>query len=287
MARPQRKVPWLVWRDGIAYAHWYDPETRREKRVSLHSRDPAEAQARFAAFLVEGGVEPEDRSERLTVSDALDQYRAEHVAQNCADPRRQEDAIIHLKQFFGDMLLTDVDIPASRRYGEARRLGAVGTPSRRRGNRTSVSDSTVRRELGALAAAAGHARKWKRITTMPSIELPHERVLGVDDEAPYFDKAEIAMMADMAEGELRWFIDLAYLTGARRASIEELDWSQVRWDTRRIILQKPGKRTTKKRQPIVPILPEMEPALRALAGEGRLFRTRHRWLGAVLTRPEW
>ncbi len=279
MARPQRKVPWLVWRDGVAYAHWYDAETRREKRVSLRSGDPAEAQARFAAFLVEGGVEPANYAGQLTVSEALDQYRAEHVAHHCADPRRQEGALIHLKSFFGDTPLSDVDIPMSRRYADARRTGRVGVPSRRRGNRTDAEDGTIRRELGALAAAAKHALRWKRITVMPSVELTKERVLGVDDEAPYFDKAEIAMLTDLAEGELRWFIELAYLTGARRASIEDLEWSQVRWDAHRIILQKPGKRTTKKRQPIVPILPEMEAALYALKAmaddsQGRVFRTR-------------
>ncbi len=264
MPRPKRDVPWLEWRDGVAYAFWYDGAERKTKRLSLRTRDGREAQARFAAFLVEGDAIIAPPKDELTVERALDDYRREHVEAHCADPRRQEDAIVHLKAFFGDRPLAAVDIPSSRKYADARRKGVIGVESRRSGKSRCASDGTIRRELNVLMAASNHAKSWKRLTEMPSIEMPIERRLGVDDEAPYFTKAELAALLAGATGELRHFIDLAYWTGARRASIEDLTRPQVRWEQRRIHLQTPGKVATKKRQPIVPILAEMEPALKAL-----------------------
>jgi integrase len=247
MPRPKRDVPWLEWRDGVAYVFWYDGQTRR---LSLRTRDGREAQARFAAFLVEGDAITHPRADQITVERALDDYRREHVAFHCVDIRRQEDIIAHLKAFFGDRPLSAVDIPASRKYAAARRA--------------HVTDSTIRRELGVLIAASNHARKWKRLTEMPSIEMTKDRTTGVDEEAAYFNKVELGRLMAEATGELRHFVDLAYWTGARRASIENLTRPQVKWEQRRLHLATPGKEATKKRQPIVPILTEMEPALGAL-----------------------
>lgn len=279
MARPKREVPWLDQRNGIYYACWYDPEARTRRRISLGTSDSSEAQARFAAFLVEGEAITKPRTVGLTVEVAINDYLREHVRTRCADPRRQEDAANRLREFFGGTPLSAVGIPQCRNYAAARRAGLVGTPARRSGKRKEVGDSTIRRELTVLSAAAHHAKAWKRLKEMPSIELPSERRLGADDQAPFYSRAELDAMLAMAEGELFHFIVLAYWTGARRASVEELTRKQVLLDQRQILLQKPGKRATKKRQPIVPVLKQMEPSLAALLAESaaakreRLFKT--------------
>ena len=197
----------------------------------------------------------------LAVPAALDDYYHEHVTLKCADPYRQEIAIEHLKAFFGDQPIAEIDIPRSRAYAAARQAD-------------QIVDSTIRRELNVMLAAANHAKRWKRLTEMPSIELPSEKRLGEDEQAPYFERHEIDMLMDMAQGELQQFVELTYWTGARRRSIENLTRDQVRWGQKRLILMQPGKRVTKKRQPIVPILPRMEPALKRLwehGGNPRLF----------------
>lgn len=272
MAKTAKKIPWLNWRNGRAYVYWYDEEIRQVKRLSLRTSDAGDAQARFAAFLVEGdAIMRPAGGGAITVQQALDDYLKEHVAGKCACPKRQEDAARHLTTFFGDKLLCEIDIPASRRYAYARRTGQVGGD--RFGHRKVGSDATIRRELNVLITAANHAFKWRRIAAdkMPSIELTPDSTLGPDTETCFFTKAEVRQLIDMAEGELRSFIELAYWTGARRRSIEDMERSQVRWDQKLIVLMKPGKKATKKRQPIVPLLPEMESTLRALwtASEGR------------------
>lgn len=277
MARPKRTTPWLETRNGIYYAHWYDEQSRQTKRLSLRTSRTDEAEARFAAFLTEGKEIRAPRIGRLTVSRALDDYLAEHVAVNCADYDRQRDAARHLTAHFDDKFIEDIDIPGCRSYADARRRGEIGGGSRRKAK--AGSDSTIRRELVVLRAASNHAKKWKRIQSTPSIELPAEKRLGVDDEAPYYTEEELARIFAAVEqigGETDAFFKLLYYTGARRRSIENLTRPQVKMANRQLHLQPAGKRSTKKRQPIVPILRAMEGPVSWLLDNGgavRLFVT--------------
>lgn len=180
------------------------------------------------------------------------------------------------------MALSDVDIPQSRAYADARRAGKVG------GNvggavwkDGKAADSTIRREVAVLASAANHARKWKRVspTEMPSIELTKIRRDGEEDdfagEAKFFSREQIALLLFHAHGETRDIIKLAYYTGARRASIENLTVGQIDFARKKINLATPGKRQTKKRQPVVPIFSPLMADLRRLAagkkGSAKLF----------------
>lgn len=295
MSRPKRTTPWLSRRNtktakgaapaGVYYAFWYDAEARETKRLSLATTDSGEAEVRFAEFLLNGRDIRQPRPGGLTVANALDAYFEEHVEKHCADSARQRDAIRHLKAFFGDRRLEDVDVPASQSYAGARFLGQIGGGARRADKRGSPS--SVRRELNVLVAAANHAIWMGRTTKgwIISVDLPPEKRLGPDDEAPYYTHDELKKLFKEAEimaeeertlhsddpvaGEIEDFVKLLYYTGARRRSIENLDRSQVKVEARRILLQKPGKRTTKKRQPIVPILKDMEDPLGALLARGR------------------
>lgn len=193
----------------------------------------------------------------------------------------------------GSTVLSAVDIPMSRAYTEARRSGKVGG-GKRRTNKVG-SDSTVRRELVVLVAAANHALRWKRIkpADMPSIELPRETVASVDEDdeallpgAPFFTREQVDKLIALAGQETadplremqRW-IRVVYFTGARRRSIENLTVRQVVLDRRKINLATPGKRQTKKRQPVVPIFTVIEDDLKVLC-EGkkptdRVFKPRN------------
>lgn len=280
MPRKRREAPWQEWRNGWAYAVWYDGRSRSTKRVSLGTQNAIEAAARFAHFLVEGDTfkAPEAPGQQ-TVAEALDAYLKEHVNEKCADPGRQEIAVRNLKAFFGSSLVSEIDIPKSRAYATARKRGDIGGD--RHGHRKRAQDPTIRRELNVLVAAANHAIKWKRLNAenRPQIELPTDTGISADEEAPFFSKRELWALYEIADEEMQDFIALTYETGARRASITELWRSQVRWDQKRIILQKPGTRVTKKRKPIVPILPgRMTFVLRRLwarsEGREKLFTDR-------------
>lgn len=287
MAREASSVPYVGKRGRRYYAFWYDPTSQRTLRRSLKCADPAAAERAFATFLTteKGRLQPQG-PDRYSVAQGLDDYFREHVSKECADPERQASAIVHLKAHFGDHSLEGVDIPASRAYAEARRTGKVGGGKRRPDKRGS--EATIRRELVALTAAGNHAFRWKRITLKPVIELP--TVLaevdeeGLHGEAPFFTREQIEQLIDLAgqeddsRKEMQRYIRLCYYTGARRRSIENLTVGQVSLERRKISLATPGKRQTKKRQPVVPVFTAILDDLRALmdgkkAGE-KLLRPR-------------
>lgn len=285
MPRVQREVPWLEVRAGVYYVNWYrppaDPKGKgRTERLSLRTRDPAEAKARLAAFLIEGDAifAPRSVKNDLLVAHALQQYFDEHVRTNVVDVVRQENAMRHLKAYFSDVLLSRIDIPACRGYAASRRAGTIGGGARHSGDRAKGSNSTIRRELNVLQAAARHALRWKRITTdkMPTFELPAEN--EVNEEAMWLTKAEVSRLVMRAEGDLKLFVLLAYWTGSRRAAIETLRIDQINLEQNRVNLSKPGERKTKKRRPMVPAFPEFQTELAAAVaaakagGRATLFR---------------
>jgi integrase len=305
MARPIREIPYLHLREGVYNVSWYEPPSAeakarspnakgKTKRFGLRTRDPVEAQARFAAFLSTGQdlVNGFSGDAGITVSRALDDYYREHVTAHVADKVRQENAIRHLKNYFGDVLLRSIDIPQCRAYTDARRKGAIGGGARRTGDRRKGSEGTIKRELNVLKAAANHALRWKRIdlSQFPTFEMPREH--QDSQEAPWLTKdevalllrkaeeaAQIAVMTDDERGalrkrQLRDFMLLTYWWGARRRSVQTLETCQVALETGRVNLHKAGQQVTKKRRPIVPVFPEIRSTLERLvaeADEGWLF----------------
>lgn len=187
----------------------------------------------------------------------------------------------------GEKRLVEVDIPLSRAYADARRAGKIGGGARR-SNKTA-GDATIRRELVVLVAAANHARRWKRITTaeMPSVEFPTiDREVdedGIHGEALHFSKEQVQSIFRIAgeaeDQEMAHYLRLLYYTAARRRSIEQLTAGQVRLERRKISLATPGKKQTKKRQPVVPIFEAILGDCKALVADkkagDRLFTPRN------------
>lgn len=270
MPRKRRDIPWPEQRDnGVWYACWYDGERRRTCRESLETKDAAEAAVRFGRFLTEGSRSSRAVSDAgVTVNQALDWYFNEHVKQNVVAVERQEFALRNLKAYFGlGTLLREVDIPMSRAYVAARMSGAINTNLVRK--ESKVSASTARREISVVSAAARHALRWKRITVaeLPQIELPREEET---EEVKWYTKAQIGIIFREADGDLLDFCKITYYTAARRRSIQDITRPQIDLPHSRINLQPPGRRTTKKRRPIVPIFPEIRPIIerRLLAMNG-------------------
>ena len=237
----------------------------------------------LAAFLVQGkAVLGNGRAAGLTVAGALDDYVFEHVREHVVDQQRAEDAIFHLKQFFGDLPLSEVDIPKCRGYLDARRAGVIGGGERYSGRRKIGSDSTIRRELGVLQAAANHAARWRRIgpsaqpiTPMPVVELPRETQRA--GEAPWLPREGIDLMLKASEGQLHHFIKLAYWWAARRGWVERLHADQINFASGRVNPYRNGERVTNKRRGMMPVFSEIRGNLETLvagATNGFLFGQR-------------
>lgn len=242
-------------------------------RESLKTKDQSVAYARFAEFLV-AGAKSAGRPAGLTVAVAIDDYVKEHVP-SIAAPKEQIRMAGMLRAFFGNRLLKEIDIGASRGYCEHRRRNKVAGahPAKDKGDDWVVSDTTLRRELNVLIAVANHAIKWRRMTPtdMPSIELPAP---NKPKAIKWLTKAQVRMLFNACEGPVRDFCMIAYYTGARRRSIENLTRFQIDLKAGTINLLGRNDRVTKKRKPMVPIYPEIRPIIERLMAstkDERLF----------------
>jgi integrase len=198
------------------------------------------------------------------------------VAVKVVAVQRAEGIIRLLQTWFKTTPLEEVDIPACRAYARARIDGTLRAPKREDGSGRGgapVTESTARRELGLLQAAANHAARWKRIgpkakppTSMPSIELPP----GGDSRVMFLTKAELARAIEAAAGNprLQDFIMVLYYTAARRRSVERLTRFQVDLRAGTINLTSPletaNERRSKKRRPTIPIDPNIRPLIESL-----------------------
>ena len=272
MPRKRREVPWLQVRRGIYYVCWLDRGEGRTKRLSLGTEDALEAQKRYAAYLTQGHSLFRDVGPSgLTVNDALDDYWREHVLTKVVDKARAENAIRHLKAWFRDTLITEIDIPLSRAYVEGRRAGENAAERKLRGTgRRGTSGSTLHRELTVLQAAANHAARWRRIgpaaippTAMPSIEMPLEPRPDALSADAWLTKDELALVLSCADGLLADFIAICYDTASRRGAVERLTRFQIDLKHGRVNLRGPAEtedeRRSVKRRGVVPIGAKVRP----------------------------
>jgi integrase len=180
----------------------------------------------------------------------LDAYMSEHAEKKAVAPERQRYAVIHLKQHLGDADLRDIDIRRCREYGDLRR------------EEDGAANSTIRRELNVLSAAANHGHRWRKfgIDQLPQVELPD---IGESEKVQWFTKAQMRQLFEI-HPPTTWFgcfLPIAYYTAGRRDSIERLLKAQVDRELGCVHLARPKERQTKKRRPTVPLYPEMRPAV--------------------------
>ena len=227
----------------------------------------SEAAARFAEFLWQGGpkkVAPQ--SGGWTVNDTLDEYLKKTPGE------REQVAAAFLRQGLGTLLLSEVDEDACERYAACRRSGEIAAMTTAKVSPRPVipSGGTIRRELQVLSAACQNAVRRKRIprNEAPEIVLPEK----APARAAWLFPDELAKLREAATGRTRDFIDLAYFTAGRKASVERLTVAQVDLQGRRIDLRVPGERQTKKRKGIVPIDEDLVPALERIMAAAEAAR---------------
>lgn len=268
MGRKRREIPWLDRRsNGVWYVHWYDDKSRQTRRQSLDTCDDQAARSAFADFLRDGPKSAKHVGNAgITVSQVLDWYDTGvpglypgHVAEKVVDKDRQRYAIAALKAHFKHQPVQEIGLPECEVYTQKRRAGEVGE-IKDTGRWSGIegrkgADSTIRRELSVLGAAARWCAKRRLlpVAQLPQIELP----AAPEIKAPWLTKDSIRTIFAAADGQLRAFCRLTYYWGARRQSVETLWVSQVDLKHSRVDLHKPGSPRTKKRRPIVPIYPEI------------------------------
>lgn len=252
MARPIREIPWTdTSPEGVYYVYWYDKAARRTKRKSLGTRSQDEAQARFAAFLTSGreiynGHRIVD--EGMTAGAAIDYYEKEHVSRNVVDKERLDFAFKNIRAEFEDSDLKDLAEEDFESYAEKRRSGAIGRPSQ---------DATIRREISAFRAAVNHnvRRRRLKLECTPIWWLPDNPETRCDK---WLTMKDVDMLFGAATTKrVERFCIIGYWTAGRKSAVELLQPNRVDLQTRKIDLQPPLWKRTKKRNAIVPIVPPL------------------------------
>lgn len=275
--------------NGVWYIHWTDG--RRSKRVSTREKDLAAAKVFLGQWLLmdrEAAIA--GPAAVLTCDDLWAAYERGHLIKpekvvDPAGPARRWKT--NLQGHFGHLTPAQVTQEVIDEYVEARESGTIGRPS--------VS-ATIWLELMQMWASWNWCVKRRML---PSTALPVMDELDLPPKPGSRDRwlteAEVARLhAEAATrrvgGRLtrvERFLWLALETAARRRVIEELEWSQVDFETGVINYLKPGARQTKKRKAVVPISdrlrPVLERAYREREGQWVLDRTRPIYdaLGAV------
>lgn len=168
------------------------------------SRGAEEALSRYLADKFAPAIR-EHSPAALTVDEVLTAYGREH-APHAADPARIGYAIAALVTWWSGKTLADVRGSTCRAYMDFRRSQAranmrnAKTAARR--DRT-VSDGTIRRELGTLSAAIGHWHKEHGpLDAVPVVTLPAKP----EPKPDVLDRSEMARLLAGALGfyQLQW-----------------------------------------------------------------------------------
>lgn len=234
--------------------HWNERVGGRTVSRRLSTRTPMYAEAK--AFLA-GWIAEADRVETAVasplVTDILDKYR-EHLEMN-GKGETQFTCIAHLRRGFAGVRLCDLTITAQHRYRKAR----------------GVADATIRRELGALQAALGYARKHRIVPRAVIDDIDIELPRASQPRQTYLNRTEADQFLALADADsagkprltrLTRFCYLALLSAARKEAIVGLTWDRVDWDAGTIDYREPGQQLTNKRRTLVPISKRLRPVLR-------------------------
>ena len=229
--RPRRSDGWRISSTARGY---YAEEYRggkRVNRVSLGTRDQAEAQRAFADLTTAasrpGGA--------LTLDGIMAHYIRERGREG-KDTRRMEQA----RQYLESLMVyqpSQVNRRLIRDYTDARRAAGVST-------------GAIRTDLAYLSAALHLAKKDDLIDKAPSIPLPPA---GRPREAYIRRDMAPAFLAAIVAEHARLFAILALATAARPSHILGLTWDRVDFERRTISFDDPDVVASNKRRPIVPM----------------------------------
>jgi integrase len=195
--------------------------------------------------------------DRTTFEDLAEILIAEYQANDRRSLRRIEQALTHLRGFFGGHKAKDIMADSINRYIAMRRA-----EPHRQG--TGASNGTINRELTALRRAMTLAVRSRKLATRPEFELLEEN----NARQGFLERGEMEAICEELPDYFKPALRVAYLTGWRAEEILSRQWSHVDFENGWMRLE-PGQ--TKNRQGReFPMLPELRAVLegqRASAGQ--------------------
>jgi integrase len=236
--------PFKIGRRGDGFCLTYQDDAGKRRRISLATKDPAEARRLAPIHYAEL-----TRPAGTTVADLWADY------QNDMQGRAVAETMVHtwkaMRERFGPLHADEITIEHSREHIKERRGKGIG-------------DGTIWTELGHLRMCLLWAQKRNRIDRAPDIERPAKP----EPSDRYLTRAEVQkLLASATTPHIRTFITLAYSTAGRSAALLGLTWERVKFETGKIDLRDPTIKRRHKGRAIVAMNPMLRQELeRARAG---------------------
>jgi integrase len=233
-------------RGGSLWVKYYrDGQPIRESVAKTLSKLPGDVSEKDATSLlnrrlgdIARGTPVAVRAERVTVNELLDDLIREYTVNGRRSIERVQDAVDHLRAFFGPVLRAQTLTTATIREYIAHRQAATktvdGTIVR------GAANATINRELAALKRAFSLAVQERKILSRPHIPMLAENNV----RQGFFEREQFEAVQRHLPEEIRPAATFAYITGWRRSEIIGLTWRQVDFAAGMVRLE-PG--TTKNR----------------------------------------
>lgn len=156
--------------------------------------------------------------------------------------QRRKDAWKALKAFWENTDPNLIDAQMCEDYAKQRRAGAA----------------TIRYELLQISTSLGWGRKNRHITAKPEMWLPPTE----DRKVRHLTHGQFeAFYAEVKAPHARLYVLLGLYTMARPSAILDLTWDRVDFERKLIDLNRPGRRQTAKKRPVVRMNAELSDAL--------------------------
>jgi integrase len=216
---------------------------RNGERLEESARTPHYEEARELMNSREGDVADgrpvSPKATRLRFDDAAADLVTEYTVNSRKTLAHLERRIrLHLKPWFGDRRLVDIDTADVRAFTRERIRREVDEKTGRV-VKVGAAPAEVNRELAALKRMFSLAVKDGRLHAKPHIPMLQEHNV----RRGFFERDQFDAVKGKLPAALRGVLEFAYLTGWRLASeILPLEWRQVDW-TGRVVRLDPG--TTK------------------------------------------
>jgi hypothetical protein len=264
---------WLSRRsDGVTDAWqitWYDERKRQTRQRSTGTADFELAKHRLAEYYIARGKREQEPAAGVLIEHVLMRYYETH-AKNLASAKFAAYAISHWARFWSAETvgaITDErmdefkqDLVAGERHGLACVGAACPVRVAKRANRRSpatgcvgweMNSATIRRVLGVGRAALKRAVRKKELAG-----APHIQTVKVRKKRLYrASLQEMAALLNASEGMpwLRQWIIGSLVTVARPEAVLQLSRPQLDFANRLIDMNPPGRETTIKGRPIIPM----------------------------------
>lgn len=254
---------------GIFAVYW--TEGRRSKRQSLRTKDKAEAEERFAGWLM-GERDYRTDSSSPTINDIFERYEAQRVPRMMDDQTALYALRVVRQHMGGETPITMVDQALIDSFVSS--LRAEGK-----------SDSSIKAFLAFFTAAVNHSIKQrlldpslKPVYEQPDLHCPSRDTLITPDEVQaLLAIAREKRVKGKGPSRLELYLMMIWQTGARDHCVRMARWSQIDLDAGVVDFRVPGRRETRKRRPVVPV----SDALLAFLKSAKPFAGNDMYLGTT------